>query len=120
MYSRIAILKVLSSYPEGRASFDSLRADLAILRTKEWLARMKALAARAPQFSLAADGLIVQDDGGWTITASGRAFLESLEMEALDAPSKDPRPQLRLVSSAEPDLSPRPRSRSLSTRLVAG
>ncbi len=99
MSSRIAILKVLSSHPEGRASFEALRTDLAILRTREWIARMRSLAAKAGRFNLFGDGLIVQDKNGWTITAAGRAFLDSLEADALSAPRVG-RPQLRLVSSA--------------------
>jgi hypothetical protein len=42
-----AILKVLSSYPEGHASIAALNADLQMLASPEWFARMRALAAKA-------------------------------------------------------------------------
>jgi hypothetical protein len=55
MTTNIAILKVLSSYPDGQASLVALKRDLAMLSTREWLARMRALSALAGQISLFGD-----------------------------------------------------------------
>jgi hypothetical protein len=79
MNVRIAILKVLSSYPDGRASYASLKADLAILSTGEWLARMRVLAARAGSIDIFKEKLATRDGYGWTITQAGREFLDRLE-----------------------------------------
>ena len=37
----IGILKVLASYPDGKASVSALKADLAMLATREWFDRMQ-------------------------------------------------------------------------------
>lgn len=99
MSTSIAILKVLSAYPDGVATFQALKADLDVLSTREWLARMRALAAKAGPFHLFTDGYATQSKSGWAITAAGRAFLEAVEADGLAAPRNE-RPQLRLVASA--------------------
>src|SRR5690242_11881105 len=76
MSTSIAILKVLSAHPDGNATFQALKADLEMLSTREWLARMRALAAKAGPVNLFTDGYARRDKSGWTITAGGRAFLD--------------------------------------------
>jgi hypothetical protein len=78
---QIASLKILSSYPAGKASLADLKRDLAILTTSgpDWAARMKRLAALAPDLDAFSQGFIERDNEGWSITAAGRAFLEALE-----------------------------------------
>lgn len=87
---QIAILKVLSSYPGGKASLADLKSDLAILTTSgpEWAARMKRLAARAPDLDAFAQGYLNRDAAGWWITPPGREFLEALERPAIPAAAK--------------------------------
>jgi hypothetical protein len=66
----IAILKVLSSYPEGRATVAALNADLQMLASPDWFARMRALGARAGAVNLFSAKLVTRDAAGWTITAA--------------------------------------------------
>ena len=81
MSLQIAILKVLVSHPEGRATIAALNADLCILNTsgQDWTDRLRRLAARAPSLDIFGQGLILRDSSGWQITPEGRAFLDWLE-----------------------------------------
>lgn len=99
----VSILKVLSSYPDGRASLASLQADLAMLTTREWTTRMRALAANAGPINVFSLGLVRRDRTGWSITGAGLAFLNALEA-GLAAPAvsqTSERAVLRLVSSRD-------------------
>jgi hypothetical protein len=99
----VSILKVLSSYPDGRASLASLQADLAMLTTREFTARMRALAADTGPINLFSSGLVLRDQTGWSITSAGLAFLNALEA-GLAAPAMSEtseRVVLRLVSSRD-------------------
>jgi hypothetical protein len=93
----------LSAYRGGRASFQSLKADLAVLISREWLARMQVLDVKAGPVSLFTDGLAVREQSGWAITDVGYAFLNALEQ---DRPTdhSDKRPVLRVVASNPPKL----------------
>jgi len=76
----VAILKVLSSYPDGFAAPASLNADLAILSgSEDWTTRMRMLAARVQGLDIFSQKLVVRDALGWRITAAGRAMLDRLE-----------------------------------------
>ena len=87
MSLQIAILKVLVSHPEGRATIAALNSDLSILNTSgpEWSDRLKRLAARAPGLDVFGQSLILRDSSGWQITPQGRAFLDWLESGAASA-----------------------------------
>jgi len=93
---QIAILKVLVSHPEGRATIAALNSDLSILNTSgpDWTNRLKRLAARAPDLDIFVQGLILRDSSGWQITPEGRAFLDWLERGATsaNAPLAEPSP----------------------------
>jgi hypothetical protein len=93
---QIAILKVLVSHPEGRATIAALNADLCILNTSgsDWTNRLKRLAARAPDLDIFGQKLILCDSSGWQITPEGRAFLDWLESSAASAnlPVAEPPP----------------------------
>ena len=95
MSLQIAILKVLVSHPEGRATIAALNSDLSILNTSgpEWSDRLKRLAARAPGLDVFGQRLILRDSSGWQITPQGRAFLDWLESGA--HPRMYPWPSLR-------------------------
>ena len=84
MSLQIAILKVLVSHPEGRATIAALNADLWILNTSgaDWTDRLRRLAARAPSLDIFSQRLILRDSSGWQITPEGRAFLDWLERGA--------------------------------------
>ena len=99
MSTSIAILKVLSAHPEGRASFASLSADLQILASPEWFARLRALGIRAGSVNLFSSKLVTRDASGWAITDAGRDLLARLESGERMAAG----PPVRLVSSAHRD-----------------
>ncbi|RJF77846.1 hypothetical protein [Rhodopseudomonas palustris] len=76
----VAILKVLSTYPDGLAAPAALNADLAVLSgSVDWTSRMRSYAARMPGLDIFTQGLVVRDGRGWQITAAGRAVLDELE-----------------------------------------
>jgi hypothetical protein len=84
---QIAILKVLTSHPEGRATVAALNSDLRILTTSgsDWTDRLKRLAARAPGLDIFGQRLVLRDSSGWQITPEGMAFLDRLERGAASA-----------------------------------
>ena len=90
MSLQIAILKVLVSHPDGRATIAALNSDLSILNTsgRDWTDRLKRLAARAPGLDIFSQRLVLRDNAGWQITDAGRAFLDALETGAPLAPEK--------------------------------
>lgn len=80
MSVHVAILKVLSSYPDGLAAPAALNADLAILSgSQDWTLRMRKLAARLPGLDIFSQKLVVRGAYGWQLTAAGRAVLDLLE-----------------------------------------
>ena len=87
MSLQIAILKVLVSHPEGRATISALNSDLCILNTSgsDWTDRLRRLAARAPGLDIFDQRLVLRDNSGWQITPEGRAFLDWLESAAASA-----------------------------------
>jgi hypothetical protein len=106
---QIAILKVLVSHPEGRATIAALNSDLCILNTSgpDWSDRLRRLAARAPGLDIFSQRLVLRDSSGWQITPEGRAFLDRLEMGDASArvpvaePSPRQQPPLLLVGVAQ-------------------
>jgi hypothetical protein len=95
---QMSIVKVLSSYPDGRATLAALNADLKILAGsgREWTARMKRLAARAPQLDIFSQALVIRDAHGWQLTAVGFEFLRGIETE--------PAVTLEPVAAVVPDV----------------
>ena len=107
MSLQIAILKVLVSHPEGRATIAALNSDLSILNTSgsDWTDRLKRLAARAPGLDIFSQRLVLRDSSGWQITPEGKAFLDWLERGAASAhvPWAEPSPNARLPEAANDD-----------------
>ena len=107
MSLQIAILKVLVSHPEGRATIAALNADLSILNTSgaDWTDRLRRLAARAPGLDIFSQRLVLRDSSGWQITPEGRAFLDWLERGTASAnvPLAEPSPNARLPEAANDD-----------------
>ena len=87
MSLQIAILTVLVSHAEDRATIAALNSDLCILNTSgsDWTDRLRRLAARAPGLDIFGQRLILRDSSGWQITPEGRAFLDWLERGAASA-----------------------------------
>jgi len=83
---QVAILKVLASHDNGRATTASLKRDIAILATSgpEWSARTRRLAGRVGAIDILASGHVLCDGDGWEITAEGRDFLRALEAVTQD------------------------------------
>ena len=104
MSLQVAILKVLVSHPEGRATIAALNSDLCILNTSgsDWTDRLRRLAARAPELDIFSKRLILRDSSGWQITPQGRAFLDWLESGAASAnvPLAEPSPNARSRDAA--------------------
>jgi hypothetical protein len=94
----IAILKVLTSHPEGRATVAALNSDLRILNTSgsDWTDRLKRLAARAPGLDIFSQRLVLRDSSGWQITPEGRTFVICWKGGAASAnvPVAEPSPPL--------------------------
>ena len=105
MSLQIAILKVLVSHPEGRATIAALNSDLSILNTSgsDWTNRLRGLAARAPRLDIFSQRLVLRDISGWQITLEGRTFLigwKAVQRSAnvpLAEPSPPPPPQPPLL-----------------------
>ncbi len=101
MSFQIAILKILSSYPDGRASLAELKADLAILSTsgREWTDRLKQLAVRAPRLDIFTRKYVLRTATDWQITDVGRDFLASIE--GAQAVGRDVNSSVNVVSLTE-------------------
>lgn len=118
MNFQVTVLKILVSYPDGFATMEDLKRDMAILATsgRDWADRTRRLGARVPGLDIFSQALIERVSGGWRITPKGRAVLELMEdrfvppLAAAEQPSESgslklPPPHL----AAEP--SPRGRGR---------
>ncbi|MDO9355114.1 MAG: hypothetical protein Q7T55_15560 [Solirubrobacteraceae bacterium] len=102
---QIGVLKVLSAHPDGRASVDAIKRDLATLSSREWSAQLRQLAALAPKIDAFSAGLIIRTSEAWQITETGRAFLARLESgETIAAPKEPvlPKPALLVVRPQRP------------------
>jgi hypothetical protein len=78
---QVTVLKVLASYPDGFASLNNLKRDMAVLAAsgKDWTERTQRLAARLPNLEIFSQGLVVRLEDGWRITQRGRSILEMME-----------------------------------------
>jgi hypothetical protein len=107
---QVAILKVLSSYPQGRATLKALNADLAILNTsgRDWADRIKRLAAWVPNLDIFSQRFVLRSDAGWQITDEGRSFLVSLETLDRSTGRLDRAPEAIKVTTTRPSALPPP------------
>jgi hypothetical protein len=111
---QFSILKVLAGQPDSRATVPDLNRYITLLSCPEWTARMKRLAALAPDLDIFGSRYVLRDDAGWQLTEAGHAFLTAVEMpvpvtldqeipplEVIVAPvltCQSPAPPLRLVA----------------------
>lgn len=104
---QVAIVKVLASYPDGRATVASINCDLAILAGAGpgWTERLKRLAARVPDLDIFGQGMVTRDDAGWQLTDAGRDVLHVMEAPVPDMQCAAV-PRLGIVPEAERPLSP--------------
>jgi hypothetical protein len=107
MNFQVTVLKILVSYPEGFASLEDLKRDMAILATsgQEWSERTKRLAARVPKLEIFSQGLVERLEAGWRITQRGRSVLTMMEAPVITEQSaaKAPPPGER-VNAAGAEL----------------
>lgn len=98
---QVAILKVLASYSDGRATVAAMNGDLAILAGAgiAWSQRLKMLAARAPGLDIFSEGFVIRDSDGWQLTSAGRKALHLIEHPAQP---KAIAPKLELVRPTVP------------------
>jgi hypothetical protein len=89
MNIQVTVLKILASYPDGFASLNDLKRDMAILATsgKDWTERTKRIAARLPNLEIFSQGLVERLENGWRITQRGRHALAIMEAPIAPAQS---------------------------------
>lgn len=94
MNFQVTVLKILVSYPDGFAAMDDLKRDMAILATsgRDWSERTRRLGARIPGLDIFSQGMIERLQGGWRITAKGRAALELMEQRHAAPSTAEERP----------------------------
>jgi hypothetical protein len=107
---QVAILKVLASYPDGKATLAAMKDDLAILAGAglAWSERLRRLAARVPDLDIFGQALVLRDDAGWQLTAAGREVLRSVEAPPLDAQTPAVPEPIMVVSPPAVTERPRP------------
>jgi hypothetical protein len=98
----VTVLKILVSYPDGFADMEDLKRDMAMLATsgRDWTERTRRLGGRMPGLDIFSQGLIDRTNGGWRITAKGRAVLGLMEARPDQAPIATQQPP------SEPELAP--------------
>jgi hypothetical protein len=99
---QVAIMKVLASYPGGRASVAEIKSDLAILAGAgaTWTDRLKHLAARQPDLDIFGQGFVVRTDEGWNLTVAGREMLIEIERPRFD-PGTAALPKLEATAATD-------------------
>ena len=110
MSIQVAILKVLASHGNGRATLASLRRDVVILTASggEWSARLKRLAGRVPSIDIFGSGYVHRDHDGWEITAEGRDFLRALEAVTQDNQHDNQTAEIEPTASQASEAAERP------------
>jgi hypothetical protein len=96
---QFTILKVLAGQPGGRATVVDLNRTITLLSGPEWTARMKRLAARAPDLDIFSSCYVVRDDAGWQLTEAGQAFVATIEMPARATPEQIALPEIIVTLS---------------------
>lgn len=88
MNFQVTVLKILVSYPGGKASLEHIKRDMAILATsgRDWSDRTKRLAVKVPGLDIFTQGLIDRQDGCWIITEQGRSVLAFMEDRSATSP----------------------------------
>jgi hypothetical protein len=81
---QVTVLKILASYPGGRATLADIKRDMAILAAsgRDWADRTKRLAAPVPDLNIFSQGLVERDLFGWQITGKGQELLKLLELHS--------------------------------------
>ncbi|TYL85631.1 hypothetical protein FXB40_42955 [Bradyrhizobium rifense] len=117
MNFQVTVLKILVSYPDGFAAMADLKRDMAILATSgpDWSDRTKRLAARVPDLEIFSQNLVERENGGWKITAKGRAALNFMEARSGATQVMERGPTEKVVDTPVPVL-PQPAERAKRRR----
>jgi hypothetical protein len=99
---QVAILKVLASHGNGRATLASLKRDVVVLTASggDSSARLRRLAGRVPSIDIFGSGYVLRDHDGWEISAEGREFLRVLEAVTQDNRAAEIEPPVTADSEA--------------------
>ena len=98
MQLKLAILTVLATRPDGRATLDELKSEVEALAANE--DRPEDLSSGLDDIDIFQSGLVIREDGGFRITDAGRSALKALKgprKSALDLPPMPPSQSLRLT-----------------------
>ena len=104
MNFQVTVLKILVSYPDGFATMEDLKRDMAILATsgRDWTERTKRLGARVPGLDIFSQALVERVSGGWRITEKGRAALDLMEQGPADTSPAAFEPPSELPAAKRP------------------
>ena len=98
MQFKLAILSALTARPDGRATFDDLKAEVEALTANE--DQPEAVASALDDIDIFQSGLVIPEDGGLRITDAGRSALKALEgssKPSFDLPSASPSHALKTI-----------------------
>ena len=98
MQLKLAILTVLTTRPDGRATLDELKSEIEALAAKE--DQPGDLSSGLDDIDIFQSGLVIREDGGLRITDAGRSALKALKgprKSALDLPPMSPSHSLKLT-----------------------
>ena len=98
MQIKLAILTVLTTRPDGRATLDELKSEVEALAANE--DQPEDLSSGLDDIDIFQSGLVIREDGGFRITDAGRSALKALKgprKSALDLPPMPPSQSLKLT-----------------------
>jgi hypothetical protein len=100
MSLQFAILKVLAGQPDGRATVADINRTITLLSCPEWTARIKRLAALAPDLDMFGSRYVCREDTGWQLTEAGYGFLAAIDMPAPVAEAAVAQPEVIVTCEA--------------------
>jgi hypothetical protein len=95
---KLAILTVLSTRPDGRATLDELKDEVEALTANA--ARPSGISSALDDIDIFQSGLVIPDDGGFRITETGRSVLKAFEgpsEASIELPSTSTSHSLKLI-----------------------
>ena len=98
MQFKLAILTVLATRPDGRATLDDLKGEVEALTANE--DQLGDISSDLDDIDIFQSGLVIPDDGGLRITDTGRSALKALEDPnevSLDLPSTSTSQSLKMI-----------------------
>ena len=96
MHFKLAILTILATRPDGRATLDELKGEVEALTANE----DQPVSSALEDLDLFQSGLVIPDDGGLQITDAGRSALKALDdgsEAAIDLPPASSSHSLKMI-----------------------